>query len=262
MHPKLSKPPVTYILAQIKFSNIEGIGGRIPELQDKIRGTFPHYQKVNIQSIQLRDGQQPNVVVFTQWHFMDKEKQVGIILDKETLTIHTSRYEQFQPLLDSFEKVAVQFHEVLNFSLSTRLGLRYINLIEDGLTEIHTGLQGFQLRDNGFDDKQFLTRTETTQRSHEGIIKVQVTRIADKKVIEGMQNVFVPLDLADMAKLLSFDHRKGPKKEFLLLDIDHFNNDQHNFDVKEILKRFNKLQELIYQAFCQAVGPANLDKWK
>lgn len=261
MHPKLSKPPVTYVLAQVKFSNIENIESRIPELQEKIRGAFPHYEKVNIQTIHLIEGRKTDLAASTQWHFMDKEKQTGIILDNKTLTIHTSRYERFQLLLDGFEKVAIRFHEVLNFSLFTRLGLRYINLIEDGLTNVDKGLQGFQLTDNGFEKNQFLTKTETTQLSQAGFIKVQATRIADKKVIAGIQNIFVPPDLADTAKLLSFKHHKEPEQAFLVLDLDHFNSDQSDFDVKEILQRFHKLQDLIYKSFCQAIGSTNLTNW-
>lgn len=262
MHPKLSKPPVTYVLAQVKFSNIENIESRIPELQEKIRRSFPHYEKVNIQKIHLIEGRQADLAALIQWHFMDKAKQTGIILDNQTLTIHTSRYEQFHPLLDSFEKVATQFHEVLKISLSTRLGLRYINLIDNGLDNINPRLQGFQLTDNEFNKDQFLAKTETTQRSQAGFVKVQATRIANKKVIAGIQNIFAPPDLADIAKLLSFNHYKEPEREFLILDIDHFNNDQSDFDVKEILQRFHKLQELVYKAFCQAIGQANLTNWK
>lgn len=263
MHPKLSKPPVTYVLAQVKFSNIENIESRIPELQEKIRGSFPHYQKVNIQTIQLIAGRQADLAALTQWHFMDKEKQTGIILDNQTITIHTSHHEQFQSLMDDFEKVATRFHEILNFSLFTRLGLRYINLIEDGLTNIDKGLQGFQLTGNGLEKNQFLTKTETTtQCSQADFIKVQATRIADKKVIAGIQNVFVPPDLADIAKLLSFKHYKEPEQEFLILDIDHFNNGQSDFDVKEIVQRLHELHELVYKAFCQAVGQKNLANWK
>lgn len=261
MHPKLFKAPVTYMLAQIKFSSIEGIASRIPELQDKIRNDFPHYQQVNIQSIQLREGQQPTAATLTQWHFMDKEKQTGIILDKQTLTIHTSLYKQFQPLLNSFEAVVKQFHEILHFSLFTRLGLRYINLIENGITKVDTGLQGFQLKENGFDESEFITRTETTQRSQEGVLKVQATKVPDKKIIGNAQNIFVPPELVDMARLLSFSRHKSPENEFLMLDIDHFDNRQGDFDIKEIFGRFNKLQEIIYRVFCKAVGVENLKIW-
>jgi|GEM_PF-2557989 uncharacterized protein (TIGR04255 family) len=261
MHPKLSKAPVTYVLAQIKFSSIEDIANRIPALQDKIRGDFPHYQQVNIQSIQLREGQQPAATTLIQWHFLDKEKQTGIILDKQTLTIQTSCYEQFQPLLNRFKAVASQFHEILKFSLFTRLGLRYINLIEDGLTKLDPGLQGFQLANNDFDKNQFLTKTETTQRSQAGVLKVQATRFSDKKVIGDIQNIFVPLELADTAKLLSFNGREEPGRAFLLLDLDHFHVGQGDFDIEVIGSRFCELQKMLYQGFCQAVGKENLTAW-
>ena len=262
MHTKLSKPPVTYVLAQITFSSVEDIASYVPQLQDKIRENFPHYQEVNIQTVQLRGGQQPITTTLIQWHFMDKEKHTGIILDKQTITIHTSRYDQFQPLLDSFETVVTRFNEVLNISLFTRLGLRYINLIEDGLTKMSAGLQGFQLTGNGFKENQFLARTETTQRSQEGVVKVQVTRIGDKQVVGNIQSSFVPQDLVSTARLLSFKHHREPQQGFLVLDVDHVNNDQGDFDITKILERFHHLQDAVYQAFRQAVGKENLKNWK
>lgn len=262
MHSKLTIPPLTYVLLQLKFSSIENIAIYITRLQDKIRDIFPHYQEVNIQAIQLGDGQTFNTTTLKQWHFMNKEKNTGVILDKETITIHTSRYDQFLPMLNIFKDVSTRFQEILNISLFTRLGLRYINLIEDGLTDIDEGLQGFQLTDHSFDSTQFITRTETTQRSQEGFVKIQATRIGDKKIIGPVKNIFVPPELVETATFLSFGHQTEPKENFLMLDIDHFSETQDDFDIPKILSCFTRLQEVLYQVFCQAVGPKNLKNWE
>ncbi len=263
MHPKLSKPPVTYVLAQIKFSIIENIASYIPQLQDKIRDIFPHYQEVNVQTVQLRGGQQPlNAAILTQWHFIDKEKYTGIILDKQSITIHTSRYEQFQPLLNILEQVVTRFHKILKLVLFTQLGLRYINCIEDGLDNMDPGLLGFQLTDGEFRKNQFLMKTEITQLSQEGVVKIQATHVGDKKVIGSMQNILVPPDLASIANLLSFKPHSEPQQGFLILDLDHFSSIQGDFDIKEILNRLHRLQEVVYRVFCQAVGKTNLQAWE
>jgi uncharacterized protein (TIGR04255 family) len=262
MHNKLSKPPVTYVLAQVKISSIEKMKDYVPQLQDKIRSLFPHHQEMNISIIQWKEGQ-PTSSTLKQWHFMDKEKRVGIVLDKQNIVIHTSDYEQFAPLLESFETVLTEFNEILDISLFTRLGLRYINLIDDGLSHIDRGLQGFRLEDNEFKEDQFLARSETTQINEEGVVKIQATHIGDKKITDGIQNIFVPPDLSDVANVLSFKKHKDrePKGEFLILDIDHFSKEQGDFDVSEISAYFHKLQETIYRVFCQAVGKENLASW-
>ncbi len=48
MHPKLSKSPLTYVLAQVKFTSIGDIEKYVPEFQDKIPDLFLHYQFANI----------------------------------------------------------------------------------------------------------------------------------------------------------------------------------------------------------------------
>lgn len=261
MHEKLSKSPIVYVLAQVRFSNIENIEYYIPQLQDKIRTTFPHYQKINIQAIQLREGQPPNSSTLTQWHFMDKEKYIGIILDGRSIAIHTSRYDQFTPLLKSFVTVLTQFNKILEISLCTRLGLRYINLIENGLSNINQGLQGFQLSGDDFSKNKFFSKMETTQLSNDGIIKVQALHFGEKQVIGETQNIFVPSDVSDSANMLSFKNHKEPDNNFLILDVDHFNEDQRDFNVLEISSGFTRLQEAVYQAFCQAAGNENLKNW-
>ena len=90
MHTKLSKAPVTYVLAQVRFSNIQTISEYIPAFQDKIRGLFPYFQEITLQKMQGSQLQQviatatqqktlgPQfqqvIAIVTQWHFLDKNK--------------------------------------------------------------------------------------------------------------------------------------------------------------------------------------------
>lgn len=262
MHKKLSESPIIYVLGQIRFSNIENISDYIPKLQDVIREAFPHFQKINIQALQFREGQQPSASIFNQWHFMDKDKQSGIILDDRSIAIHTTQYEQFNILLKSLEKTLVLFNEILKIALFTRVGLRYINFIENGLDKLDKSLCGFQLKNSIFEADKFLTKTETTQLSKHGIIKIQATHIGNKEIIAGNKNYFIPPDLADIASVLNFQSPKEPEKDFLLLDLDHFNEQQGDFDVQEILSRLDSLQDILYLAFCSAAGQENLTAWQ
>ncbi|HAT2016931.1 TPA: TIGR04255 family protein [Legionella pneumophila] len=261
MHPKLSKQPLTYVLAQVKFTSIEDIANYIPQLQNKIRDEFPHFDEVSIQAIQLREGERPYPIVFTQWHFMDKKKQMGIILDKHSVTIHSNKYERFQPFIDTFEQVISTFHDKLSFSLFTRLGLRYINFIKDGVDKINSGLQGFRLSGDKFPSNNFMAKIEATQPTQEGIIKIKSIHIENKDIINSGENIFVPPDLIDTAKLLSFEYFTKPQEAFLILDIDHFNNKQEDFVIPTIIDSFHKFHEIIYQGFCEAVGDENLSNW-
>ncbi len=261
MHHKLSKSPISYVLAQVQFPIIQSIADFIPRLQNSIREFFPHFQPItHHQIILLGDGQQ-SIVLLKQWHFMDKEKKTGILIDQQNLTIHTSHYEQFQPLLTRFETVLNHCCEILELTIFTRLGLRYINFIENGVQNVSQKLQGFQLEGAEFKDNQLIKKVETIQHCKKGIMRIQATHLADKQAIEGAKNIFVPLDLGNLASLLSYENYREPKQAYLLLDFDHYNTEQGDFDIAEILNYFNFSQELIYQGFRQAVGLENLKIW-
>lgn len=262
MNPKLSKQPVTYVLAQIKFTSIENIAEYVSKLQDSIRERFPHFQDVSMSAIQFKENSVASPMTWVQWHFIDKEKQTGIILDKQSIAIHTTDYTQYHSLISSFGKVIEQFYAILNISLFTRLGLRYINLIEEGLSDINSGLKGFQLSGTEFNEqKQYISQTQTTQQSQKGHVKIQATHVGNKELL-GDNKFLLPFDLIDTVKVLSFKNLKEPQNDFLILDIDHFNNEQGDFEIKEILNQFDQLHETAYQVFCQAVGTTNLQNWK
>lgn len=264
MHEKLSNSPITYVLIQIRFTNIESIEKYVPELQESIRQEFPFFKKITIQAIDLRDSQQPRVSVVNQWHFMDKDSVTGIILDGASVSIHTSKYDDFVKLQNQLERVLVEFNKILKISLYVRLGLRYINLVKSHLDiYVQPELLGFHLqKESQFEKKNFLVKTELTQESKSGVIKVKSAHIGDKKITSIGQNLFVPVDVANTVHYLSFDHHEKPTNEFLLLDIDHFDAKSGKFDVKEIIKNLTKLQDAIYSAFCSAVTPKALEDWK
>lgn len=264
MHVKLSKSPITYVLIQIRFTNIEAMEKYVPELQEAIRQQFPFFKKVTIQAIDFRDGQQPMVSSVNQWHFMDKDSVTGIILDGASLSIHTSKYDHFPTLQKQLEHVLIEFNKILKISLCVRLGLRYINLIKNHLSAyVQPALLGFHLKSASyFDQKKFLNRTELTQKSKDGIIKIKSSHLGSKDITASDQNLFVPPDMANFANFLSFDHHEKPKDEFVIIDIDHFDEKNEKFDVNEIIKNLTNLQDATYNAFCSAVTQKALDDWK
>ncbi len=261
MHTKLSKSPIRYVLVQVQFPIIQSIAEFIPKVQNNIREFFPHFQPiVQNQIILLPDGQH-SFVTLKQWHFMDKEKKTGVVLDQQNLILHTSDYTQFQPLLDRFEAVLEHCHRILELTLFTRLGLRYVNFIENEVENIPKNLQGFQLTGEGFKNNKLIKKVETIQHCEKGIMRVQAIHLADKHA-EETKTIFVTPDLESLAGLLSYENYKEPEHAYSLLDFDHYSMDQGDFNVDEILKHFKFSQELIYKSFCQAVGSKNINSWR
>lgn len=264
MHQKLTKSPIKYALAQVRFSNIESIKKYIPEIQDKIRQDFPIFKKITIHALEMRgDNNQPSPSIIHQFHFMDKDQVTGVLLDETSVTIHTSKYNQFDDLATKLENVLTKVNEILSISLFMRLGVRYINVIESNLGEyIKMGLLGFHLEGKHFDNNKYLISTELSQKGEKGLIRIKSTLVGDKEIFAGEPNVLLPLELSTIANFLSFTHYNQPKDKFLMIDIDHSTNTKGDFEVETIMKNIKELQDATYHAFCETVTEKALAAWK
>ena len=263
MHKRLSKSPISYVLAQIRFTSIESIKKYIPEIQDKIRHDFPIFQKITIHALEMREDGQPSPSIIHQWHFMDKDSVTGILLDGKSITIHTSKYDQFDGLISKLKKALGDMNEILNISLFVRLGVRYINIVENNLDEyIKKGLLGFHLEGKSFDKNKYLVNSELTQKSSRGLIRVKSTLFGSKEIISGQPNVLIPPELFNVANYLSFVHHNQPKDKFLMLDIDHSDETKGDFEIEKVISGLKDLQDAAYQAFHEAVTEKALKIWQ
>jgi uncharacterized protein (TIGR04255 family) len=264
MHKKLSKPPLTYVLAQVKISAIENIKQYIPKLQDSIRKKFPIFDRIEIQNVEIKPSSKsytPYTYSTRQWNFKDKKSLTGIVLDSGTINIHTSKYEGFDEFMKQVEYVLAEFNKRLDIDLFTRIGLRYINIIDSNIDKnIQKNLLGFQSETHG---DQFLSKTETIQKTGNVYIKLRATHTGSNKIISNIDNKLVPPDLAANAGNLLFEHYKMPKDRYVMLDIDSFNDDLEpaDFDVESIKTKIYKLHNNIYEVFSKAITSNAKKEW-
>ncbi len=263
MLKKLINSPLTYALAQIKFSNIESIENYIPELQEDIRGEFPFFNKIKVDTVQIQPHISPIASSITLWHFMDKESVLGILLDTNSITIHTSKYINFTNLAEKFKNVLISFNKRLKIAMCTRIGLRYVNVITSELSEsIKPELLGFNTKSNpDVYPNKFLAKTEVTQESNLGIINIKSLHFGNIDIMRGMTNLHVTPELSQMSQFLSFEHHSKPTEESLILDIDHYQNRNTEFSIEEVIAQMSNLQEVIYKTFCLAITDKAIKKW-
>lgn len=255
MHEKLKHPPVTYVLAQVKFSNIESIERYVAELQEEIRGEFPLFNKIKVDMVQIHPNVSPIASSTINWHFMDKASVLGVLLDNNSITIHTSKYLDFTSLSEQFEDVLTRFNKKLKIAVSTRIGLRYVNLIPSNVINlVKPELLGLCDKNNpALSLDKFFSKTEVTQESNLGTMNIKSLYFANKEIMKGIINSKVTPELSQLAQFLSFAHHKEVVGESLILDIDHFQIKNTDFSVKNIISQLKDLQEVIYQMFCFAV---------
>lgn len=263
MRVVLSKPPLVYVLGQITISPVQLIKNFIPEIQESLRKDFPGYEEIQAAEMQLTPGAMPVFSPFTQWHFTNQSRTLGILIQHNALTIHSSKYESFAQLSDSFSEAIKKINAILDIGFYSRIGLRYINFINQSIDKhINNQLLGFRINSSNSLEDTFFTRTETVQKTMHGTLKIQAVH-ADKSFIQNHEKICVPPDLMPIAGYLNLQNCESTSPYFVVLDIDHFmiNNDS-NFDQKEIFIKLENLHKEIYSTFRQAVTDTAISDWR
>ena len=263
MTKKLTKSPLTYVLAQVRISPIVGIQRHIPDIQERLRKDLPKFDEIETLDVNVQSNQK-DVRINTRWHFYDKESTTGVVLENDMILFHTTNYDTFPLFSEFLEKTLKNINEVLNIGLYTRLGLRYINFVDADIEKfIQKPLLGFPLNFEEIQEgNQGFYRTESVNKTKcDGILKLQSTYLMSNQINKKDFILFVPPDLSAVAGLLTFNG-KDPKDTFFLLDSDHFMFKKDvDFDVKEIIENFAALHTGISNAFLSAITNEAKSLW-
>ncbi len=100
----LERAPVVYTVAQVKFSTIESIGKKIPDLQDEFRKIgYPRLSHSDVVSLTFSmNAGMPETTRMPRWEFNDKDRHFGVVLGKDAISFHTTHYTSFEDLCSSF----------------------------------------------------------------------------------------------------------------------------------------------------------------
>lgn len=134
-HLVFNQSPLILALFQIQFSPVLSIDNPIfvAPFQEAIQKEYPlvsysdqvEYEVgINVEEAEIRKGNP-----FRQWRFSDKEDNWVVVLDHNFLTIETRAYEYFEDFIVRLRQVLAALVEHIRPTVSTRIGLRYINEI-------------------------------------------------------------------------------------------------------------------------------------
>jgi uncharacterized protein (TIGR04255 family) len=227
----------------------------IPEIQENLRHQgFPRYQKGQIQEVRFDLGQAPKITMAERYEFQDKEGTSGIILAPNFIALHTSKYdigEHFEKTLKTALSIT---HEVVQFSLAERIGLRYVDLIrlrqgETWSEYLQPGLLG--LNTSTLSVSESLSRFEFVGITDVGKLIVRYS--------QSEQGIILPPDL--MPNTLKHDVQLNPNELVSFLDLDHFSEASRDFEVSSIMETVSDLHDNLDRAFRSAVTETALQRW-
>lgn len=125
-----NKNPLDNVVLQLKFTPILLIDSNEPvEFQNEIRHKFPYY--VPSSSSLAINGQLQ--IARKNYKFSEdndaSKKYHTINLDRETLSLSTTKYENWEKFLGLFQNALTPFEKCYTPNFYTRIGLRYTDII-------------------------------------------------------------------------------------------------------------------------------------
>lgn len=242
----MSKAPIFYALAQIRFNRIERMADYVGSVQDALRRQgYPDFREDHQLHLQVTPG--PTVDVQRQevqrWVFFDQERKSGFTLLKDALVFHTSRYTRFSDFKGAVLQGLEVLHRQVELAYTDRVGLRYLDavlpteaypleqLLSPGLIGLYREVAG--------EPKHAVT--ETVSAEADGTLVV--------RSLMSPQGVVIPPDLEPIPLKLDDRVQLSQGNESAVLDSDFFVERRESFDSQYVGHQLDTSHKVLIGAF-------------
>jgi len=237
----LERSPIVLALVQLQFPAILSIKTdekMVARYQDRVRERYPYFfvgQQVEFLLGPQGVAQQPAQA--SNWQFKDIEQNWTITITTNAVTLETRRYTSISDFVDRMAEAVLAAKEVFGITVQQRVGLRYVNEIRHSEVEKPSDWRQFMnlallgpLSDDAVADSIESTAQELRLTTSDGslILRHGATR-----------GTTVALEPGTVA----------PEGEFYLLDIDAFNEEGRELDVRALGELVKSYNSTIYSLF-------------
>ncbi len=122
--------PLVAVIVELRFFPILKVPTKVADFQDKVRTTFPAFQEAKSQMINL--GPSPVEVrsehIFT---FTKADESTTLSLSTSSLSLEARRHERREQLFADVQEGVDALSTVFGPVATNRLGLRYVDIIDD-----------------------------------------------------------------------------------------------------------------------------------
>lgn len=253
---RLSRPPLVYVLCQIRFSPVVSVSDFVPAIQGKLRREYPRFSPEVLNLIKFSEsGGAIETAVGHRWLFENKARDAGFVLTQDSLVYHTTAYVDFSHFTEALEGGLSIAKEILDIALFDRIGLRYIDYIVPSgdrplSSYVNPGLCGFEVAEE---------EVKTVGQKHEARMVTAIGELV-LKYIQGNHRSMLPDDLTPLS--LQLGREAATDRQTAILDIDHYRAVSDDFAVSEILRVLECLHDGTSQFFEAAVSEEAIEEWK
>jgi uncharacterized protein (TIGR04255 family) len=239
-HTVFQRNPLVAVVVELRFYPILKVAEKIAEFQDLVRTTFPAFQDVTRQVVDLQPAGPVEVRNERMFNFMKADASSTLSLATSTLMVESRRHERREHYMSDMAVGIEALTKVCGPVTTTRLGLRYVDLIDKELIE------------------RELSRKTTWQKLVAEPFLAVPTGHADLNDTNFACEVASTMPSGGGQTVrygLAID---GDKKVKFRLDVDRF-IDQPG-DVEKIVDRLASLADDTFAVFVAAMGP-DLRAW-
>lgn len=249
MGTRLSKAPICFTLAQMRFNPVLAMEPLLLPLQEAFREAgFPDYASAKVQALELAantDGMEMRQHQVTRLVFRNAAQTAAILLDPDALTYELTDYPDFPEFSNTFLRALEIVHHHRAIEYCDRLGMRMLDAVqplegerlEQYLVPQALGLVG--LVGEPFEHQQ--TLTESIFKSEARTLVVRAVRIP--------RGIAAPPDLAPFRLKLSrrFVTHQG---ETVMLDCDSSNSERTvGFSTEVVQAELDRLKAVLSLSF-------------
>lgn len=260
MGTRLSRAPVFFTLAQMRFNPMLAMESLLAGLQEAFRlAGFPDYVRTEVRTLEVStaaDGVQLGEKTITRLMYRNKAETAAILLDPGALTFELTDYPDFDEFSATFLKALEIVHQHRPIEYCDRLGMRMLDAVqpdegsslEQYLVPQAMGL-GF-LAPEGLEHQQTLTESVFEQGPR--ALLVRAVRVPS--------GLAVPPDLAPFRLKLRqrFVDFRG---ETVMLDCDSSNSSRSDYSPEATMSELAELKAALSRSFKALVTPYAMEKW-
>lgn len=259
MGKHLKNAPLYFTIAQVQFNPILELEEFLPKQQERLRKLgYPDFRKqqhltFTVPDAADEDGDATQSRV-SNYSFTDIDNREGFLLNSNSLSFQTTRYDTFEDFADKFFRGLELLHESLELSYCDRQGLRYLDAVMPR--------EGDKLKDYlvphvmGLSDHfSELSYSYSESRATEGDCN-----IISRAVVQN-GSIGLPPDLARM-QLEIEDRFQAFEGRHAILDTDAFTEQRQPVDFEQLRLGLKELHQLNSKTFKEVTTEHATTFWK
>lgn len=262
----MSNAPVYFALAQVQFNPVAAMHKYVDEIQDQFRRKgytlfeTNHVAHVQFSAVSAVDMGQPKVETVTNWNFSKAGKEIGFLLNNNSLTLQTTFYENREEFIPELLNGVEIVNRVVGLDHISRAGLRYLNAVipkeEEHIEQyLDSGFHGIESKFNRrYSLDEIVFDTECGPLISDGTL---VVRIYSARSVLGF-----PPDLSLNGLIANPKFITENPLVHSVIDMDHFTDGKVDLDLEKLKDQFFSQHDAIRDAFRTIATPYALSVWE